>query len=59
MCISTVGDIMITQMTVTSMKYRAYMKRVPVDCLILGHQAQHSEQAAGPQQHSNYGKKDK
>jgi len=51
--VSTVGDIMMTQVTVTSMKKRAYMKRVEVDCLILGQQPQHREQAADPQQQAS------
>lgn len=34
------------------------MKRVPVDCLILGQQEQHSAQAAEPQQQASCGRKD-
>lgn len=52
-CCSMVGDIMTTQMMVTNRKYKAYMTRVPVDCLILGQQLQQHEQAAEPQQQAS------
>lgn len=51
---STVGDIMMPQMTVTSRKYKAYIILVPVDCLIFGQQLQQQEQAAEPQQQASW-----
>lgn len=51
---STVGDIMMIQMMVTNMKYKAYINLVPVDCLILGQQLQQHEQAAEPQQQASW-----
>lgn len=50
---STVGDIMTAQRTVTNRKYKAYMIRVPVDCLIFGQHLQQHEQAAEPQQQAS------
>lgn len=52
--LATVVDIMTQQIIVTRMKYRAYMKRVLVDCFILGQHLQHKEQAAVPQQQANW-----
>lgn len=44
---------MTAQRTVTNRKYKAYMIRVPVDCLIFGQHLQQHEQAAEPQQQAS------
>lgn len=44
---------MTQQMSVTNMKYSAYITRVLVDCFILGQHLQQREHAAVPQQQAS------